>query len=142
MSIEDRPAPSTGYTPVDDARRILAGLTTYHFDDTSPTAGVRRWGGINDDERLRPDAANLAAFLHRIRATHPGHLRQIRDVVRLAAPFFDDFKLRPIPTNPDQIQLEWTHAGTDYPFRPSQLSDGTLRFICLATALLQPTRRP
>ena len=138
LATEDRPAPSTGFTPVDDLRRILSGLSTYQFDDTSPTAGVRRWGGINDDERLRPDASNLAAFLYRIRHTHPDHLARIRDVVRLAAPFFDDFKLRPITTNPDQIQLEWTQVGTDYPFRPSQLSDGTLRFICLATALLQP----
>jgi len=36
------------------------------------------------------------------------------------------------------IQLEWLQKDSDYPFRPSQLSDGTLRFICLATALLQP----
>ncbi len=127
-----------GNVAVNGAFAALSELTAYHFDDTSPTAGVRRWGGVNDDERLRPDASNLAAFLHRIRVTHPDHLTQIRDVVRLAAPFFDDFKLRPILTHPDQIQLEWTQAGTDYPFRPSQLSDGTLRFICLATALLQP----
>ena len=133
--------PGGSFTPVHVARRIrqqIAGVVDYHFDDTSTSAGVRRGGGINDDERLRPDASNLAAFLHRIRVTHPDHLERIRDVVRLAAPFFDDFKLRPIPTNPDMIQLEWTQRGTDYPFRPSQLSDGTLRFICLATALLQP----
>ena len=64
--------------------------------------------------------------------------QNIRDAVRLAAPFFDDFKLRPVTANPELIQLEWTQIGSDYPFRPSQLSDGTLRFICLATALLQP----
>jgi predicted ATPase len=34
--------------------------------------------------------------------------------------------------------LEWLQKDSDYPFRASQLSDGTLRFICLATALLQP----
>ncbi|MDM8551987.1 AAA family ATPase [Desulfobacterales bacterium HSG2] len=33
---------------------------------------------------------------------------------------------------------ERTQRHTDFPFHPSQLSDGTLRFICLATALLQP----
>ncbi|MDE2508021.1 MAG: AAA family ATPase, partial [Planctomycetota bacterium] len=33
---------------------------------------------------------------------------------------------------------EWTQKNSDYPFHPSQLSDGTLRFIALATALLQP----
>jgi predicted ATPase len=38
------------------------------------------------------------------------------------------------------IQLEWKQRDSDYPFRAHQLSDGTLRFICLATALLQPSR--
>jgi predicted ATPase len=56
----------------------------------------------------------------------------------MAAPFFDDFKLRPIPATPDLIQLEWLQRGSDYPLLASQLSDGTLRFICLATALNQP----
>jgi predicted ATPase len=114
----------------------------YHFHDTSATAGVRRQWAINDNEFLRPNADNLAAFLYRIQQTHPDSYARIRDVVRLAAPFFDDFKLRPVPTNPELIQLEWLQKDSGYPFRASQLSDGTLRFICLATALLQPSPPP
>lgn len=110
----------------------------YHFHDTSATAGVRRQRPINDNDVLRPDADNLAAFLYRIQSTHPSHYQRIRDVVRLAVPFFDDFKLRPVARNPELIQLDWLQKNSDYTFRPSQLSDGTLRFICLATALLQP----
>jgi len=34
--------------------------------------------------------------------------------------------------------MEWRHKGTDKYFGPSALSDGTLRFIALATLLLQP----
>jgi len=117
----------------------VSSWVVYHFHDTSATAGVRRQGPLNDNESLRPNAENLAAFLYRIRQTHPTHYGKIRDVVRLAAPFFDDLKLRPVPTNPDLIQLEWLQKESDYPFLASQLSDGTLRFICLATALLQPS---
>jgi predicted ATPase len=120
----------------------VSGWVVYHFHDTSPAAGVRRQGPINDNETLRPSAENLAAFLYRIRHTNPASYEKIRDVVRLAAPFFDDFKLRPVPTNPDLIQLEWLQQDSDYPFLASQLSDGTLRFVCLATALLQPERPP
>ena len=116
----------------------LSRWLTYHFHDTSSSAGVRRQKPINDNEGLRPDAENLAAFLFRVHKTDPARYERIRDVVRLAAPFFDDFKLRPVPDKPELIQLEWLQHGSDYPFRPSQLSDGTLRFICLATALLQP----
>jgi predicted ATPase len=118
----------------------IASWVVYHFHDTSLTAGVRRQRPINDNEVLRPDADNLAAFLYNIREFSPSDYTQIRDVVRLAAPFFDDFKLRPVPANPDLIQLEWLQQGSDYPFLANQLSDGTLRFICLAAALLQPAR--
>jgi predicted ATPase len=118
----------------------ISGWIVYHFHDTSLSAGVRRQKPINDNELLRPDAENLAAFLYRIRETSPGSYNRIRDVVRLAAPFFDDFSLRPVPINPDLIQLEWRQKDSDYPFLANQLSDGTLRFICLATALLQPVR--
>ncbi|HEY6348992.1 MAG TPA: AAA family ATPase, partial [Candidatus Angelobacter sp.] len=117
----------------------ISRWVVYHFHDTSSTAGVRRQRAVNDDEYLRPDAENLAAFLYGLQHTHPAIYQQIRDVVRLAAPFFDDFKLRPITTIPDLIQLDWLQKDSDYFFRPSQLSDGTLRFICLATALLQPS---
>jgi predicted ATPase len=129
-------------TPCYTSRAIFESVSNcliYHFDDTSETAGVRRWGAINDNEYLRPDAANLAAFLFRLQSTDSSAYAKIRDAVGLTAPFFDDFKLRPIPQSPEMIQLEWTQKGSDYPFRPSQLSDGTLRFICLATALLQPS---
>ncbi|HVJ63297.1 MAG TPA: AAA family ATPase, partial [Tahibacter sp.] len=54
------------------------------------------------------------------------------------APFFGDFLLRPTVDNAEKIQLEWTEEGHDTPFTASALSDGTLRFICLATILLQP----
>lgn len=118
----------------------ISNWVVYHFHDTSITAGVRRPRPINDDEKLRPDADNLAAFLFRVQRTHRVAYDRIRDVVRLAAPFFDDFKLRPTVADPNMIQLEWTQKNSDYPFRAIQLSDGTLRFICLATALLQPDR--
>ena len=36
------------------------------------------------------------------------------------------------------ISLEWTDIAGENLFTAAQLSDGTLRFICLATLLLQP----
>lgn len=135
---EGDPAPMGVYQGPPFVCNAVASWVVFHFHDTGDTAAVRRWGAIIDNEFLRPDARNLAAFLYRLRTTHPEAYKKIRDVVRLAVPFFDDFKLRAVPQSPEMIQLEWTQTGSEYFFRPSQLSDGTLRFICLATALLQP----
>jgi predicted ATPase len=117
----------------------LSGLVAYHFHDTSATAGVRRQIAINQNGYLYPDGSNLPAFLYRILLENPASYERIRDVVRLAAPFFTDFQLRPNPLAPAMIQLEWRQKDSDYPFLASHLSDGTLRFVCLATALLQPS---
>jgi predicted ATPase len=120
----------------------VSSWVVYHFHDTGPTAGVRLAGGINDNDYLRSDASNLAAFLFRIHETNSESYEKIRRVVQLAAPFFDDFRLRPDPINPDLIRLEWSQKESDYRFQANQLSDGTLRFICLTAALLQPLLPP
>jgi predicted ATPase len=37
-----------------------------------------------------------------------------------------------------KVKLSWQQKGSDFPMQPYHLSDGSIRFICLATALLQP----
>ncbi|MBL7647276.1 MAG: AAA family ATPase [Candidatus Hydrogenedentes bacterium] len=118
----------------------ISGWKVYHFHDTSTTAGVKRPGAVHDNQSLRTDASNLAAFLYRLRTEYPESYAQVRKTVQLAIPFFDDFDLRPqrLESGEDQIALLWRQKDSDYPFWPSQLSDGSLRFICLTAALLQP----
>lgn len=118
----------------------ISSWKVFHFHDTGDTAGVKRWGAFDDTAYLRPDASNLAAFLYRLRKGHEGIYDQIRKTVQLAIPFFDDFVLEPRVINGDnlQIRLLWRQHNSDYPMWPTQLSDGSIRFICLVTALLQP----
>ena len=112
----------------------------YHLHDTSSSALVKQIHNINDNEYLRDDARNLAAFLLRLKNLHEEHYRRIVKTIRLVAPFFGEFHLRPTVDNKDRIQLEWTEQGQDEPFTAAALSDGTLRFICLAVVLLQPEK--
>jgi predicted ATPase len=118
----------------------IASWKVFHFHDTSDTAGVKRWGAMHDASGLRPDASNLAAYLYRLSRDHREVYEQIRKTVKLAIPYFDDFVLTPrtLATEEEQINLQWRQEGSDYTFWPSQLSDGSIRFICLVTALLQP----
>ncbi len=110
----------------------------YHFHDTGVTARVKGLCEINDNMFLRPDASNLAAFLYRLKETENETYKRIVKTVKLVAPFFDDFILRTNLFNSNKIELEWQETDSDIPFKAMHLSDGTLRFICLATALLQP----
>ncbi len=118
----------------------ISSWRVYHFHDTSETAGVKRQGSLHDSDYLRPDASNLAAFLYQLKIQSPDAYKQIRKTIKLAIPFFDDFVLKPrmLPTEEEQIRLLWKQKDNDYALWPSQLSDGSIRFICLVTALLQP----
>ncbi len=108
----------------------------YHFHDTSPAAPVMGLCNIVDNVQLHGNAANLAAVLMRMESANPSNFAQITETVRQVAPFFGEFVLR--ETAPRQTQLLWKDRHSDLVYYPNQLSDGTLRYICLATLLLQP----
>ena len=112
----------------------------YHFHDTSSTSPMKKTADVNDNRYLRPDGSNLAAFLYYLKQKHADSYSLIRRTVQRVAPFFDDFQLEPQKLNPNKILLEWLHKGSEAYFDASALSDGTLRFIALATLFFQPVR--
>jgi predicted ATPase len=119
-------------------RQRLAEWRLYHVHDTSQFSPMRKTAKVDDNEYLRPDGSNLAAFLYYLQEKQQTSYSLIRRTVQRVAPFFDDFNLKPSRLQPDDIKLEWRHKGSDQYFDASSLSDGTLRFIALATLLLQP----
>lgn len=127
-------------TEADYCYSSISSWRVYHFHDTSDTAGVKRNSSVHDCDYLRTDASNLAAYLYHLKSDAPDVYNQIRKTVRLAIPFFDDFVLKPtiLDSEEEQIRLLWTQLDSDYALWPSQLSDGSIRLICLVTALLQP----
>ncbi len=115
---------------------VLKGCRVYHFHDTSANAPVKQFSSAADNLSLGHDASNLAAYLLRLRDDAPDQYDAIQRTVRLVAPFLRTFVLR--EERSDQIRLRWRPADSDRVFSANALSDGTLRFICLATLLLGP----
>lgn len=115
----------------------LRGCRVFHFHDTSRTAPVKQQGYTADNRSLHSDAANLAAILLRLRDGDRGRYRRIVRTVKQVAPFFRDFVLEP-ELAPDRVRLRWQQEGSDTVLPADAFSDGTLRFICLATLLGQP----
>ena len=130
-------SPDSGYSkPVFD---IINSWTTYHFHDTGPTSPMRHAEIVEDCGKLRSDASNIAPFLLRLKNEESRCYKDILNTCRLVAPFLDDFLLEPEEFGPKtKVSLTWRTKGSDYPMQPYHLSDGSIRFICLAAALLQP----
>lgn len=118
--------------------KAIKSWKIYHFHDTSDTALIKQNVDIDDNDYLKQDASNLAAYLYLLKETESNYYQNIVDTIRLVAPFFDDFDLQPNRLNKTKIKLEWKEKGSDNYFDANALSDGTLRFISLVTLLLQP----
>jgi predicted ATPase len=115
--------------------RYLSDWRVYHFHDTSDTAKVKGAYSVHATDRLMPQGENLAAFLYGMRELEA--YRQIVHTIQRVAPFFHDFVFQ--PESNGLIRLRWKHKGSDDYFDATMLSDGTLRFMCLTTLLLQAT---
>ena len=126
-------------TNVDWQRYKFANIQSYHFHDAGITSKIKWEHNISNSRQLQWDGSNLAAFLYRLRKHHAESYKCIVRAIQFVAPYFNDFELEPMEHNKELIALRWLQKDCDGIFNASQLSDGTLRFICLATLLLQPT---
>ena len=140
---ENDEIPINGWSPSrnEGGDILIPSWMVYHFHDTSLTAKMRRSEIIEDNERLRGNGDNIAPFLLRLKEDEAlrSHYREIVQAIRLVMPFFDDFRLDVKRFGEaEKVRLSWQQKGSDFPMQPYHLSDGSIRFICLATVLLQP----
>jgi len=114
----------------------------YHFHDTSLNAPVRGWQSIEDSETLRPNASNIAPFLRRLREENNTKYQNILNTCQIVMPYLKDFLLKEQALGKigeaKKVNLSWRTKDSDFPMQPYHLSDGSIRFICLVSALLQP----
>ncbi|MCP4488086.1 MAG: AAA family ATPase [Gammaproteobacteria bacterium] len=120
-------------------REYLQDCRVYHFHDTSASAAFKQAEELNASDYLYGNAGNLAPFLYRLRQEYGHSYAEIRSAIQAVAPFFHDFYLEPRGEHGNEkIILKWSHRDHETPFSANQLSDGTARFICMATLFLQP----
>lgn len=119
-------------------RVYLNSWRIYDFRGVGRGSALRKNSDLYDCEALHPDASNLAGFLQLLSRKHHTAYERIRDSVRLVAPFFEDFDVRPFALDERILRLRWRHTATDRLFDVSEFSEGTLRFVALATLLAQP----
>lgn len=119
---------------------LLRNCQVFQFHDTSKNARIRNKVYIEDNRFLYSDAGNLAAFLYKLKNDEESkkYYDRIVRYIRHIMPQFKDFELEPSALNRQYIMLNWREKRADYLFGPHQISDGSLRFVALATLLLQP----
>ena len=117
---------------------MLAYCKVYQFHDSSNEGPLRQACPVDTANYLQSHGNNLPSFLLYLRDNYADSYKRIVDYVRDVVPQFQDFYLEP---NNKTISLRWIdNSATDYRFNAYQFSDGSIRFIALATLLLQPAK--
>jgi predicted ATPase len=125
------------FSLADEIRDYLEQLTKYHFHDTGENSPFNKESNIENDKfKLYEKGNNLAAFLFAIKNEHPIVYNLIVKTVQSIAPYFLDFFFR--PQSNENIKLRWQSKYSSTVYGPNDLSDGTIRFMALATLFLQP----
>lgn len=119
-----------------EVHNLIAGCKVYQFSDSSATAPMRLASTVESAHYLQSEANNLSSFLYYLKRNYAESYNRIVSYVREVVPQFKDFYLEPTG---DYIALKWEDTSpNDYVLSAHQLSDGSIRFIALATLLLQP----
>lgn len=117
-------------------RNLIGSCKVYQFSDSSQSSPMRQSAPLESAYYLQSEANNIASFLYLLKHSYSVSYRRIVEYVRDVVPQFHDFYLEPLN---GYISLKWIDTSSnDYILSADQLSDGSIRFIALATLLLQP----
>ncbi len=117
--------------------KYLNSFKKYHFHETGRYSSFNKTSHIdNDTYFLYERGENIGAFLYHIQVNNTFHYNRIIRTIQSIAPFFSDFYFQ--PNEEGYVRLQWQDKYSSTTYGVTDLSDGTIRFIALATLFLQP----
>jgi len=120
----------------EDFRKRLASSTHYHVLDVSPRAPIRLPQQMRDAKLPGHDGEDLISCLYTLRETDPDRFDTIEATLRAGFPSFERLNFPPVAAG--TLAMTWKDSTSKSPFFMHQLSEGTLRFLWLATLLQSP----
>lgn len=124
------------YREPEDFRKRLASSTFYHVLNVDPRSPVRLPQPMQPAMLPGRNGEELVSCLFNLRETERDRFEAIEDVLRAAFPAFDRLDFPPVAAG--TLALAWREKGFSKPLYMHQLSEGTLRFLWLATLLASP----
>ncbi len=120
----------------EDFRKRLASSTHYHVLDVSRRAPIRLPQQMRDAQLPGHDGEDLVSCLYTLRETDPDRFETIEATLRAGFPDFERLNFPPVAAG--TLAMTWKDKTSKNPFYMHQLSEGTLRFLWLATLLQSP----
>lgn len=120
----------------EDFRNRLSSSTFYHVLNVDPRSPVRLPQPMRPATLPGRNGEELVTCLFYLREAERSRFEAIEDALRAAFPRFERLDFPPVAAG--TLALAWREEGFSQPLYMHQLSEGTLRFLWLATLLQSP----
>ncbi len=114
-------------------RSALASTTFYGALDVAPRSPIRMPQPLQAADLPGPRGEDLVSCLYGLRESEPDRFEVLQDSLRAGFPDFE--KLAFPPAAAGVLSMTWKDRNFSKPLYMHQLSEGTLRFLWLATLL-------
>lgn len=118
-------------------RNAINEIVIYPYFDTTPGSTIRKPMLPTSEKRLLPDGSNLPQTLNTIKISHKRSFQKIIEKLSEVNPQFKGIDFNFIGGN---IELLLEESKFNSSVHVSNISDGTLRFLCLLSILYNPDR--
>lgn len=118
-------------------RKGIRDIVIYDYFDTTPNSPIRRPILPTSENRLSADGSNLTQLLNTIKINHKDVYRKVVEMLEEVNPNFSGFDFNFIGGN---IELMLEERGFNSSIHVSNISDGTLRYLCLLAVIFNPSK--
>jgi predicted ATPase len=122
------------YREPEDLRKNLANCVYYGALDIAESSPIRLPQAMRPAKLPGANGENLVSCLYYLRETDQERFEMIEDVISTAFPDFERLNFPPVAAG--TISMTWKDKNFSEPMYVHELSEGTLRFLWLATLLL------
>ena len=132
--------------PIPSSTRILLANMAFYpgFDVTRFSSLRTKAAEIKPVTTLAQNGENLGTILHEVltRYDYRSAANDLREFMKAAYPALEDINCETTFGSPAQVLVRAREKGMQRSMELWELSDGMLRFLCLASALLNPVPPP
>lgn len=129
---------SERYWPLDTLRKAISDIMVYDYFDTTPNSPIRKAMKATSGKRLLPDGSNMPQILNTIKISHKKEYQKIIELLNDVNKNFRGFDFHFLGSGNFELMLD--ESGLDSAIHVTNISDGTLRYLCLLSILYNPER--
>lgn len=121
----------------DTIKKAIKESIVYFYIDTTPFSKIRNAQIATSEKRLAADGRNLAQILNTLRMNFRSNYQKIKKKLNDVNQNYLDVYFNPVGTN---IELVLEEKGLNSVIHASNISDGTLHYLCLLSIFYNPKR--